>query len=468
MNQLRPADRPWSVLRLAGDVGLAAAGLYGAFLVRVRVPLPFTEQLLPAERIVLAAATGGLAAAMLLQVATLYVFGFYDPPEPQPRLETARRLLPAVGLQGLLLTSYYFLTEMLFPRSVLLLYLGLDFLLLLVWRSLLDRLHAPRHRRVALVGCGREAREIADKIGLFGFHGLEVVGYVTPPGQAPAEGPDAAPLGRHLGGIEALPALVRDDLVDDVILATDEADWRARLIDELAVLRPAGADVLLLPGPFESLVGRMRFRWVRDVPLIEVVNHSEWRIRRPLKRLFDLVAGALLLLLALPVMAAAAAAVRTTSQGPALYRQERVGRGGRRFVLWKFRTMRHDAERETGEVLAQRGDPRMTRLGVAQRRYRLDELPQLWNVLGGSMSLVGPRPERPGFVAQYRQAIPGYSERLAVAPGLTGLAQISGEYLSSPENKLRYDLAYIANWSLWLDLSILLRTVKIVLTSRGT
>ena len=145
-----------------------------------------------------------------------------------------------------------------------------------------------------------------------------------------------------------------------------------------------------------------------------------------------------------------------------------MGRGGRLFVLWKFRTMRHDAERDTGEVLARRDDPRLTPLGATLRRYRLDELPQLWNVLAGTMSLVGPRPERPGFVARFRREIPGYSERLAVAPGLTGLAQISGEYLSSAENKLRYDLAYIANWSLWLDLSILLRTVKIVLTSRGT
>jgi exopolysaccharide biosynthesis polyprenyl glycosylphosphotransferase len=465
---MRPADRLWAALRLAGDVGLAAAGLYGAFLLRVRVPLPFTEQLLPAERIVLAAATGGLTAAMALQVATLYFFGFYDPTEPQPQLETARRLLPAVALQGLLLTSYYFLTEMIFPRSVLILYLLVDFVLLLVWHGALDRLHAPPRRRVALVGCGREAREIAEKIAVFGFHGLEVVGYVTPPGGEPPQGDEAAPLGRWLGGIEALPELVREGRIDDVILATGEQDWRARLIDELAVLRPAGADVLLLPGPFESLVGRMRFRWVRDVPLIEVVNHSEWRIRRPLKRFFDLVAGALLLLLALPVMAAVAAAVRSTSRGPVLYRQERVGRGGRRFVLWKFRTMRDDAERDTGEVLSQPGDPRLTPLGATLRRYRLDELPQLWNVLDGTMSLVGPRPERPGFVARFREAIPGYSERLAVAPGLTGLAQISGEYLSSPENKLRYDLAYIANWSLWLDLSILLRTVKIVLTSRGT
>ncbi len=488
MRRMRPTDRWWGALRLAGDIALAGLALYAAFWLRIEVPLPFTQELLPSDRLALAGATGGLAAAIALQVATLYFFGFYDPPEPSPRMELARRLAPAVGLHGLLLISYYFLLELTFPRSVIIVYVVLDYLLLLSWRHLFHRLHSPRRRRVALVGCGEEAVEIAEKIRAFGFHGLEIVGFVLTPGESlPArragsggghqsgaveardvEARDVEALGPHLGGIEEVVAMVREGRVDDLILATAQDDWRARLVDDLALLRPAGADVLLLPGPFESLVGRMRFRWVRDVPLIEVVNHSEWRIHRPLKRALDFAVAGLLLLLALPVMALCAVAVRATSPGPVLYRQERVGRGGRRFTLWKFRTMVDNAEEATGEVLSQPGDPRLTAIGAQLRAYRLDELPQLWNVLNGTMSMVGPRPERPGFVASYRAAIPGYSERLAVAPGLTGLAQVSGEYLSSARNKLRYDLAYIANWSVWLDLSILLKTVKIVLTSRGT
>jgi lipopolysaccharide/colanic/teichoic acid biosynthesis glycosyltransferase len=129
--------------------------------------------------------------------------------------------------------------------------------------------------------------------------------------------------------------------------------------------------------------------------------------------------------------------------------------------------MRQNAEADSGEVLAQPGDPRLTPIGAFLRRFRLDELPQLFNVLAGSMSLVGPRPERPGFVDTYLREVPGYAERFSVPPGLTGLAQVNGDYHSSPQNKLRYELAYIANGALWLDLSILLRTVKIVLTSRG-
>jgi lipopolysaccharide/colanic/teichoic acid biosynthesis glycosyltransferase len=168
-----------------------------------------------------------------------------------------------------------------------------------------------------------------------------------------------------------------------------------------------------------------------------------------------------------PAFAAVALVVRLGSRGPVLYRQVRVGRGRRPFVLLKFRTMREDAEAGGEEILAQHGDPRVVPGGAVLRRYRLDELPQLLNVLGGSMSLVGPRPERPGFVERYLKEVRGYAERFFVAPGLSGLAQVNGEYHSSPQNKLRYDLAYIANWSLWLDLSILFRTVKIVLTSRG-
>jgi lipopolysaccharide/colanic/teichoic acid biosynthesis glycosyltransferase len=165
-------------------------------------------------------------------------------------------------------------------------------------------------------------------------------------------------------------------------------------------------------------------------------------------------------------MLVCAALVRLSSPGPVLYRQTRVGRGQQPFTLLKFRTMRSGAE-SGGEVLATPGDPRLTPIGATLRRSRLDELPQLLNVLGGSMSLVGPRPERPGFVRAYLESVPGYAERFSLRPGLTGLAQVNGDYDSTPENKLRYDLAYSANWSFWLDLSILVRTVRTVLSSRG-
>jgi exopolysaccharide biosynthesis polyprenyl glycosylphosphotransferase len=274
-------------------------------------------------------------------------------------------------------------------------------------------------------------------------------------------------LGRLLGDVDDLPALLAAGVIDDIILAAPADSWQTRLIDRLADGRPDHTNVLLLPGPFESLIGRMRYRSVHDVPLIEVVRESEWRINRPAKRLLDLLLAGGLVVATLPVLAAGALAVYLTSPGPVFYRQERVGRGRRPFILWKLRTMRVDAESLGAEVLAQEGDPRLTAAGALLRRARIDEIPQLWNVLGGSMSLVGPRPERPGFVQKYLAEVPGYAERFSLAPGLTGWAQVNGDYHSSPQNKLRYELAYMGNWSLGLDLAILFRTVKIVLTSRG-
>jgi exopolysaccharide biosynthesis polyprenyl glycosylphosphotransferase len=455
--------RLFRALRPAGDLAAAAFAFALAFLVRVALPVPFTAARLPLDRLRLAAP--GLPAALAAQLAALYVFGAYDPPRAGARPETGRRLAAAAAAAGLALAGFFFLANRPFPRSVLLLYVALDYAALTGWRLLLERGGRGRPRRVAIVGRGEPAREVAAAIAAH-HHGLAVAGFVAPPGEEEGAADDPI-LGACLGRPEDLPALLAAGAVDDVILAAAGDSWQTRLIDNLAGSRPDHTNVLLLPGPFESLIGRMRYRSLHDLPLIEVVRESEWRINRPVKRLLDLSLGAALLLLALPVLAACALAVRLTSPGPVLYRQVRIGRDRRPFTLRKLRTMRLDAELEGDEVLAQADDPRLTPIGALLRRLRLDEIPQLANVLDGTMSLVGPRPERPGFVQRYLAEVPGYAERFSLAPGLTGLAQVNGDYHSSPRNKLRYELAYMGNWSLWLDLSILLRTVKIVLTSRG-
>jgi exopolysaccharide biosynthesis polyprenyl glycosylphosphotransferase len=456
------------VLRLVGD-GLAGLAAFStAFLIRIHLPVPFTQGLLPRDRLLFLAREW--PAVLIAQIVALYMLGFYDAPRPRSRPEVARRLLGVVTLQGLALIGFYFLANRTFPRSVLLLHVVFDYLLLLGFRLALDATERRHERLVALVGGGEAAREIAEALRLHPWHGLRVAGYVPLPGEpaGPADGADDPLLGPCLGTPEDLPALLAEGRIEDIILAGSADSWQSRLIDSLAGARPDHTNVLLLPGPFESLIGRMRYRWVHDLPLIEVVRESEWRVNWPVKRVLDLLGGSLLLLLALPLLAACALAVRLTSPGPILYRQTRVGRDQRPFTLWKLRTMRVDAEsEESGEVLAQPGDARLTPIGAVLRRFRLDEIPQLWNVLHGTMSLVGPRPERPGFVQRYLREVPGYAERFSLAPGLTGLAQVNGDYHSSPRNKLRYELAYMANWSLWLDLTILARTVKIVLTSRG-
>jgi exopolysaccharide biosynthesis polyprenyl glycosylphosphotransferase len=444
------------------DAAIAAAALWLAFEVRTRTPLPFTHGLLPADRTALFFAA--LPLALAGQLALLYFFGLYDR-RPLARSEILGRLVVALAVLGAALVGWHYFAERALPRSVLLLFIAFDGAALFLVRWLAQRVPAVRERRVAVVGCGAAARELAAGIAEHQWHGLRVVGHVPEPGEVVDE-PVPPVLGPRLGTIADLPRELALGTIDDVVLAPSHVTWQTDLVDRLAHARPSHASVLLVPGPFESLIGQTRYRWVHDIPLVEVVRESDATRRRPLKRAVDLLGAALLLVLGVPLLLGTAAWIRGRAGRGVIYRQTRVGRGQQPFTLYKFRTMRHDAE-PAGEVLAVAGDPRFIPGGATIRALRLDELPQLFNVLGGSMSLVGPRPERPGFVQTYLEAVPGYAERFVVSPGLTGLAQVNGDYHSSAANKLRYDLAYIANAGLWLDLSILFRTVKIVLSSRG-
>jgi exopolysaccharide biosynthesis polyprenyl glycosylphosphotransferase len=249
-----------------------------------------------------------------------------------------------------------------------------------------------------------------------------------------------------------------------VLWQTVLVEQRTRLKNEI-VHRAAslGKSVLLVPDVAEL--------WTVGAHLLSVDDQLLFRLSPPhlppalraLKRLSDGASAVFLLVLTAPVLLAAALAVRLGSRGPVFYAQTRVGANGRLFTLYKLRTMIVNAEASTGPVLAERGDGRVTAVGRLLRATRLDELPQLANVLLGSMSLVGPRPERPHFVEQFSARIPGYELRHAVKPGLTGLAQVSGGYATSAEHKLRFDLVYIYNYSLWLDLEIVFRTLLTLL-----
>jgi exopolysaccharide biosynthesis polyprenyl glycosylphosphotransferase len=221
---------------------------------------------------------------------------------------------------------------------------------------------------------------------------------------------------------------------------------------------------------YEEYTGKIAIENLRPSWLIFSPGFRKSPLQRAMKRGFDLVLAGLLLVPLLPVMAVTAGLVRITSKGAALYHQERVGQHGRTFTIHKFRSMREDAEAKTGAVWAKKDDPRITAFGKIMRRTRLDELPQLWNVLRGDMSFVGPRPERPNFVRELTDQIPFYGQRHVVKPGLTGWAQVRYTYGSSVEDameKLQYDLFYIKHLSLSLDLYVLFETVKTVLLRRG-
>jgi sugar transferase (PEP-CTERM system associated) len=250
------------------------------------------------------------------------------------------------------------------------------------------------------------------------------------------------------------------------------ADSRGKLpMDKLLEMKLDGVSFDHLAAVYETYTGKIAVENLRPSWLIFSPGFKKSRLLSASKRLMDILVAGIGVIVALPVMALVALAIRLTSSGPVLYHQKRVGQHGRIFVLHKFRSMKVDAEAATGPVWASKaGDSRVIPIGRFLRRSRLDELPQLWNVLIGDMSFVGPRPERPEFVAELTRQIPYYGQRHVVRPGLTGWAQVRYTYGASVEDalqKLQYDLFYIKNLSLALDLFIILDTVKTVLLRRG-
>ena len=454
MSPRRPSS--FRAVALAGDLAIAVGVLYVAFYLRTHVAIPGTLTLLPGGNVRFT--FWNIVIVAVVQAVSLSFFGLYRDHE-RFREPLGRLLLPALFFELATLASVYFLAQPYsFPRSVLVVYLVLNGFALAVWRAALDRIFPQPRRRAVIVGGGPAAVLIADTIRRHSWTGVELIGVV---GQGDG-GPGDLPV---LGPVEDLIAIVEARAVDEVILTPEASWWR----DEISERIPPGwrADLLVWPSPFETMIGRLRFRIVGDLPLLEARVRPLDGAAGFFKRAFDAVAAAAALVLLAPGLGLAAVLVAATSPGGVFYRQTRVGRDGRLFELCKLRTMREGAEVETGAVLATADDPRITAIGRALRGARIDEIPQLWNVVRGDMSLVGPRPERPEFSDTFAKTVPGYGLRHAVRPGLTGLAQISGEYTSEPDIKLRYDLAYLNNWSFFLDLAILLRTLPVVLTRRG-
>jgi exopolysaccharide biosynthesis polyprenyl glycosylphosphotransferase len=455
---VRRTHSAFRLTALAGDLAIAALCLYGAFLVRTRVALPGTEGLLPAGKVRYTLVN--VLVVVAAQGYFLSLFGLYRARE-RFREPLARLLVPAVFFQLFALSAVYFLASAqsyLFPRSVLLVYISLDAIVLALWRLLLDRLFPQPRRRAVIVGTGKAASLIAEAIRRHPWTGVEVAGLVGAKG---GERP-GLPL---LGPVEDLTGIVEREQIDEVIVTPEESSWKDRISERIPADWPA--DLLVWPSPFETMIGRLRFRIVGDLPLLEARMRPVEGVGAVAKRSFDIAVSAVLLVLSLPILLPAALVVAVASRGGVLYRQQRVGKGGRPFQLWKLRTMRRGAEGATGAVLSSPGDPRVTPVGRWLRALRIDEIPQLWNVLAGDMSLVGPRPERPEFTSRFAESVSGYRLRLSARPGVTGLAQVSGDYSTEPEIKLRYDLAYLNNWSLGLDLAILLRTLPVILTRRG-
>jgi Undecaprenyl-phosphate glucose phosphotransferase len=388
-------------------------------------------------------------------------FGLYRPRRLGSRLSEWMDVAKAstLGVLVLIAVMTFAFPRTEYSRVVIVYFWALSIAAVSLWRAgfrevlRIARRRGVNQRRALLVGGGEPALEILAALQRRPDVGVRVLGVI---GDKEAHGAAGVPF---LGRFEDLRAVLDAQDIDVVIVALPHAD-ATRVGD---ILRDIGDDpvaIHLVPDVFglASLHGGMEE--FEGVPLIYLRESPLHGWNRVLKRGFDLVVGGVAFIVFSPVMAVIALAVRLASPGPVLLRQVRMGLDGREFEMLKFRTMREDAEAETGPVWASLDDPRRTWLGGVLRRFSLDELPQLANVLRGEMSLVGPRPERPVFVEEFRRNVPGYMLRHKVKAGMTGWAQINGwRGNTSLEKRIEYDLYYIERWSPAFDLQILIQTI---------
>jgi exopolysaccharide biosynthesis polyprenyl glycosylphosphotransferase len=401
-----------------------------------------------------------------------YVYGLYSPERTQSAWTVGRSAFLAVTIGTITTTAITFFAGpdfFSFSRAVILIAWAIHITLLVGWRTVALRLTPIRwpEQRVLIVGAGPTAAELAHGIEHRAAWGYRVVGLVTRGGETTDpippvhDGFQAVPV---LGTVADVPRLVREHGVERVIVASPGS--LRELVEELALSDESDVHVEVVPELYEIFIGTVD-TVVGDIPLMELTRATTPAWYRPFKRLLDLAGSVILLVVLSPFLAVAALAILITMGRPVFFVQERCGRHMRPFKCVKFRTMVRDAESGTGPVLATDADPRITPLGTLLRRFRIDELPQLANILAGQMSFVGPRPERPFFVERYVEEIPGYRERFKVKPGATGLAQVSGGYATTPERKLKYDLIYMYHQDLLMDVQILVETVRVVLTGHG-
>ena len=318
-------------------------------------------------------------------------------------------------------------------------------------------------KRVLVAGAGDLGRMVADRILQHRELGYQAVGFVDDRAGGDHIGYRGLPL---LGTLRDVGDIATREHVDQLYVALP-LDEHSKLLDLMDLTSRECIEVKVVPDLLQFIALRARLEDLDGLPLININDVPLRGFNSVLKRLMDVVSSAAaLVILALP-MALIAAAIRRTSPGPALYRQERMGLDGQAFMLLKFRSMYQNAEQDTGPIWARENDPRRTPIGRFLRQFSLDELPQFWNVLRGDMSLVGPRPERPFFVDKFKERLPKYMLRHKVKAGITGWAQVNGwRGNTSVEKRIEYDLHYIENWSIMLDVKIMWLTVIHLLLHR--
>ncbi len=481
---LKERARILSVAIFALDLALVAAAFVAAYGLRDAVLPRMAPETFPSHLYSLGDYLPLLPLALVIWGGLLLSSGRYRSHRTVPLLDEAWAILRVCASGAILFTLVLYLTRwdeqilgadrvsrfwsLLFAVFSCLLLLSEKLALRLTSRYV--RSHGFNYRTVLIVGTSPAALRIADSIYGHRFWGYRVLGFIRN-GHPPEEPwPSRYPI---LGELAHIPRIVETNTVDDVIFAVHRRELD-RLEDLFLSLQEQGIRTRFAMDLFPHTRARIELEDLDGVPLLSFATTPTSQLKLMLKRVLDVALSSVLLLIGLPIVAVIALTIKLTSRGNVLFRQTRCGLNGRSFTLYKFRTMVVGAEERreelmhlnemNGPVFKLRSDPRVTRLGRLLRRFSLDELPQLWNVMRGDMSLVGPRPPIPEEVAQYKR---WQRRRLAMKPGLTCLWQISGRNNIDFDRWMQLDLEYIDSWSPMLDLKILLKTVPVVLSGRG-
>lgn len=408
----------------------------------------------------------------------LWFFGLYRPWYAKSRVDELSNIVKAISVGCVLIFLIIFLDDETrggAQVSSRLLIIGYWFSLILfvgtgrmvvrtIQHKLLER--GIGHRRTIIVGDIKRASELLELVNKHPALGYSVIGVVTQKKSAEEKNFNGTPF---LGTFTKLPDVIREHNVQEVLIAL-EGKNQEKIVSLIDLCDGIDVGLKIMPDMYHIVGGQVRTNQIYGVPLIEVMPRIMQPWEESLKRTIDIVVSLFILITGMPLWIIVAIMIKIDSPGTVLYKQERVGMDGRIFNIYKFRSMREDAEQLSGPTWAGKKDPRITRVGGILRKLHLDEIPQFINVLNGSMSLIGPRPERPFFVERFNNQIPLYSRRHAVRPGMSGWAQVKHKYDESFEDvktKLQYDLYYIENMSIRMDLKILLMTIYRVLLGKG-
>lgn len=412
----------------------------------------------------------GAVLFMVVIMACMAALGMYQLDTKQDPESILLKLLPSLAMGFAIMTLiFYLFPDIYFGRGLLAIVMLLALLLILLERTIIFRWPGLDHLRskALVLGVGASAKELFHLVEeATVLRNIKIVGFVPFTTEE-----RSVPAAAIIPKTSTLLSLANQYMVNEIIVATQERRGGTFPIQELLECKIGGIRVTDIAGFFERECNHLRMDSLYPSWLVFGSGFDQGTLRTFIKRLFDLVTSLLLLIVTLPIMLLTALLILIEDGRPLFYRQERVGKGGETYMVIKFRSMFNDAEKEGKPLWATADDPRVTRVGGLIRKLRIDELPQIFNVLKGEMSFVGPRPERPYFVDLLTAQIPYYNMRHSIKPGITGWAQVRYPYGASVEDaieKLQYDLYYVKNHSLFLDLIILIDTIGVVLLGKGS